>query len=98
MTLNLTDKTAVMNAALVEPVVVVFGSKTAANNYRLECYGFRGQARKRSKKNHPPSEPAWNTSPWDVLAFRVTQVKAGWLMTISEPTEEDLGIVVEANG
>ena len=91
--LNLTDKTAVMSAALVEPVAVVFGSKTAANDYRLECYGIRGQVRKMSKRSNSLIDPAYGTSPWDRLSFRVTQVKAGWLLTISVPTEEDLGIV-----
>ena len=93
MGLDLTDKKAVMNAALAEPVIVIFGSKTAANDYRLTSYNIRGRVRKLSRRSNPLSEPAWNTSPWDRLTFRVTQVQAGWRMVISVPTEEDLGIV-----
>ena len=77
-----------------EPVTAIFGSKTAANDYRLTCYGIRGRVRKLSRRSNPPSDPAWNTSPWDRLSFRVTLVKAGWLLTISVPTEQALGIVV----
>ena len=94
MGLDLTDKTAVMNAALAEPVIVIFGSKTAANDYRLTCYGIRGRVRKLSRRSNPPSDPAWNTSPWDRLSFRVTRIKQAWPLTISVPTEQDLGIVV----
>ena len=92
-TLDLTDKTAVMSAAVSGPVTAIFGSKTAANDYRLTSYNIRGRVRKLSRRSNPPSDPAWNTSPWDRLTFRVTQVKAGWRMIISVPTEEDLGIV-----
>ena len=94
MSPNLSDKKAVMIAAISAPVLIPFGTYKQAHSYRLGCYGIRGRAKKASRKINPPADPAHDSTAWDGLGFNITQVESNrWVLWVGVPTLESLGIV-----
>lgn len=52
-------------------LTIKFPTARQAANAGIELYRLRKQAQKLSKRDLPPDDPRWGTSPWD--AFRVVQ-------------------------